>query len=156
MSGIPIIYHSYQENTSNIVKVNTVLKILETTSSNFVDLTNSNGTSYQWQYQMGDYPLWSDIVGSTNNSYTTIQNDNQKYIRCVVSYGSNKINTRHVFVDEVSNKGSRMNIESVESNSLRVEIKGKTNNSIASNREQLKDGFRQNGKVKNTINFISI
>ena len=150
MSGIPIIYHSYQENTSNIVKVNTVLKILETTGSNFV------GTSYQWQYQMGEYPLWIDIVDASNNTYTTTQNDNQKYIRCVVTYGSNKINTRDVFVDEISTKGSRMNIKSVESNSLRVEIKGKTNNKFASNREQLKDGFRQNGKVKNTINFISI
>ena len=153
---IPIIYYSYQENNSNIVKVNTVLKILESVSSNFVDLTNPNETSYQWQYQMGDYPLWSDIVDASNNTYTTTPNDNQKYIRCVVTYGSKKINTRDVFVDEVSTKGSRMNIKSVENNSLRVEIKGKTNNSIASNREQLKDGFRQNGKVKNTINFISI
>ena len=64
--------------------------------------------------------------------------------------------TQGMFVDEVNTKGSRMNIKSVENNSLRVEIRGKTNNSIASNREQLKDGFRQNGKVKNTINFISI
>ena len=151
---IPIIYYSYQENNSNIVKVNTVLKILESVSSNFVDLTNPNETSYQWQYQMGDYPLWIDIVDASNNTYTAT-NDNQKYIRCVVTYGS-KINTRDVFVDEINTKGSRMNIKSVENNSLRVEIRGKTNNSIASNREQLKDGFRQNGKVKNTINFISI